>query len=161
MVVESNGEECDPLEAVAEVGKLFNDEVIPDLKDRLNALAGFLPIFESPGFEFGHMIVQPGRMSYYSFSDDALRFIEVCHDMKWIQPFDWAKWKGSSEASHLRDDPAALEAATPDQLQRLLTVLIRQDRFVEGTLGNAFESGFLVRIVRRATVLADKSINIE
>jgi hypothetical protein len=38
----------------------------------------------------------------------------------------------------LRDDERALAVATPDQLMRLLTVCIRQDRFVEGaSLGQA------------------------
>ena len=148
-------EECDSLNTVAEVDEFFDNEVVPALKDRLDALAEFLPRFESPDFEFGHMTNRPGTMPYYSFSDDALLLIRVCNDMKWVQPFDWGKWKESPEAAHLRDDPAALEAATADQLQRLLTVLIRQDRFVEGALGSAFESGFLVRILRRAAVLAE------
>ena len=76
--------------------------------------------------------------------------------MRWVNTsFEWVTWKGSSEASQLRDEPAALEAATADQLERLLTVLVRQDRFVTGTLAIAFESGFLVRILRRAAILAD------
>ena len=38
----------------------------------------------------------------------------------------------------MRDDERALAVATPDQLMRLLTVCIRQDRFVEGaSLGQA------------------------
>ena len=92
-------EECDS----------FKGEVIPALKDRLNALAEFVPRFESSDFQFGQMEVKPGIMSSYSFSDDALRFIRVCTDMKWVQPpLDWGEWKGSSEAVHLRDEPGAL-----------------------------------------------------
>ncbi len=40
-------------------------------------------------------------------------------------------------------------------MERLLTALLRQDRFVEGLLGEAFESGLLTRIVRRASVLSE------
>ena len=40
----------------------------------------------------------------------------------------------SKEAMRLRDDPQALAAASAEQLAKLLTVLIRQDRFVEGRL---------------------------
>ena len=72
-----------------------------------------------------------------------------------ISRFDWGAWTNSLEALRLRDDPAALESATPNQLQNLLTVVIRQDRFVEGALAAEFESGLLVRILRRAAVLGE------
>ncbi len=128
------------------------------MKDRLDALAEFLPIFETPDFEFGHFVDEPGTFGYYSFSQDASRFIDVCYEMKWVNlRFDWGAWMNSLQALRLRDDPAALESATPDQLQNLLTVVIRQDRFVEGALATGFESGLLVRILRRAAVLAEET----
>ena len=128
------------------------------MKDRLNALAEFLPIFETPDFEFGHFVDEPGTFGYYSFSQDASRFIDVCYEMKWVNLcFDWGAWMDSLQALRLRDDPAALESATPNQLQNLLTVVIRQDRFVEGALAAVFESGLLVRILRRAAVLAEET----
>ena len=150
-------EECDTLNAVEEVDEFFEVEVKPTLSERLNALAEFLPEFESPDFEFGHMEAPPGKMPHYALSDIASNFVGACYDMGWVQPFDWADWKDSPEAIQLRDDPASLESANPEQLERLLTVLIRQDRFVEGALGSAFDSGLLVRILRRVTVLVSES----
>ena len=151
-------EECTALDAdsaISEVDLFFETESTPRLKDRLNALAEFVEAFESPGFEFGHMASPPGTMPHYVLSEVASDFIKVCYDMKWVQPnFDWGAWKDSDEAARLRDEPSTLEKATPEQLERLLTVLIRQDRFVEGALGHAFESGLLLRTVRRAGVLA-------
>ena len=67
--------------------------------------------------------------------------------------FDWGSWLQTPEGAALWDDPAALAAATPDQLEMLLTAIIRSDRFVEGSIAGAFESGLLVRIARRAGVL--------
>ncbi len=128
------------------------------MKDRLEALAEFLPIFETPDFEFGRFVDEPGTFGYYSFSEDAYRFIDVCYEMKWVNlSFDWGAWKESPEALQLRDDPPALESATLEQLQKLLTVLIRQDRFVEGALATGFESGLLVRILRRVAVFAEET----
>lgn len=149
-------EECDNLIAIEEVDEFFEIEVEPTMKEKLDALAVFLPEFESPDFEFGQMESPPGEMPYYTLSPAALRFVEVCYDMRWVQPFDWAEWKDSPEAIQLRDDPTTLEEATPDQLERLLTTAIRQDRFVEGALGSAFDSGLLTRILRRAAALAEK-----
>ena len=40
-----------------------------------------------------------------------------------------------------------------DDLRRLLTVYVRSERFGDGTLENAFTSGMLTAIIRRAAVL--------
>ena len=148
-------EECDSMDAVEQVDNFLTFEVVPPLKDRLDALVEFLERFESPTFEFGQSTATPGRMPFFSYSDEASRFIQVCYDMKWVHPFDWGEWMRSSEAVRLRDEPGALESATPDQLQRLLTTVIRQDRFVDGAVAGAYKSGLLIRILRRAAVLAE------
>ena len=124
------------------------------LQERLDALAGFAREFESPDFSFGRIVSNPGSMPHYELSPVAIRFVDTCYKAGWIQPLDWVEWKRTPEAARLRDDPAALEEATPEQLGRLLTVLIRQERFVEGALGSAFKSGLLTGIVRRIAVLA-------
>ena len=119
--------------------------------ESMQALAEFLPKFEAPGFEFGDW-----ESGWFSPSRDALDFISACYELGWMKPnFDWPTWMGTEEASRLRDDSAALEQATPEQLSRVLTVLIRQDRFCDGALGAAFESGLLVGIVRRIADMAD------
>ena len=133
------------------------EEEVPTPKERLDALAAFLPKFEKPSFEFGRMESPPGVMPYYTLSPLASCFVKTCYEMDWVKPFEWAEWKDSPEAVRLRDDPSALEKATFEQLSRLLTVVIRQDRFVEGALGSTFESGLLSGILRRAAVLATDS----
>jgi len=81
-----------------------------------------------------------------------MSFVPAAYKFGWVLwgEFDWAEWMKTQEAQRLRDDREALSRATPDQLARLLTVLIRQDRFVEGALQSAFESGLLTRILERA-----------
>jgi hypothetical protein len=59
----------------------------------------------------------------------------------------------------LRDDPNALKNATPEQLAKLLTVLIRQERFCDGVLNSAFKSGLLTGILERVAVLLEESIS--
>src|SRR6266699_5935221 len=79
---------------------------------------------------------------------EAMSFIEATYKFGWVlwPEFDWIEWKHTPEAMQLRDGPEALSKATPEQLARLLTVLIRQDRFVESALQSAFESGILTRV---------------
>ena len=111
----------------------------------LRALAEFLPKFEAVC-----------RLEDSQSFDLISGFHETCYRIGWVlyPGFDWSAWKFSPEATRLHDDPAVLEQATIEQLQKLLTYLSRQDRFCQGTLDSAFKSGLLVRILRRIAALA-------
>jgi len=81
-------------------------------------------------------------------------FEQIAYGLGWvILDFDWPTWKQTPEAISLRDDDQALAQATPEQLARLLTVCIRQDRFCEDALESAFESELLTRILERAAAI--------
>jgi hypothetical protein len=132
----------------------------PSLTERLGQLAAFLPIFEDSGFSFGLWIggkpMPHGQLHMPTFvpSDPAEAFVRMAHDMGWVLPdLDWKSWKSGAEARELLNNPETLARATPEQLAMLLTILIRQDRFVEDSLAQAFDSGFLVDILRRADAL--------
>jgi hypothetical protein len=128
----------------------------------LHALVSFLSEVERPDFKAGD--VAPSReeapgvwtMPYVRYSDTVEKLVQAAYDHGLVlRDFDWAKWASTKVARSLRDDEATLAAATPEQLARLLTVLIRQDRFAEGTLLDAFESGLILRILRRAAKLCE------
>lgn len=129
------------------------------LAARLRGIVAFLPEFERADFHFGHWV--PSRqdaeglteMGYYHLSDRGAAFVEAAYDHGWVIPFAWSDWKGTPEAERLRDDRTALSHASVAQIERLLTTLIRQDRFAEGTLGEAFKAGLLTSILRRAAQL--------
>ncbi len=127
----------------------------PTLQQRLRELAAFLPQFEQPGFCFGDWDYPEGSsLPWYSFSRVTNEYIEAAYDLEWVRlDFDWPTWMETPEAIQLRDDAGALSRATPEQLSRLLTVLIRQDRYCDGALADAFESGLLTAICRRAAQL--------
>jgi hypothetical protein len=132
--------------------------------ERLKALARFLPEFERPGFKAGEMRgddeIEPNvfSMPFCCYGDVVQSFIETAYQHGWVsKDFEWPEWAQSDEAARLRDDQRNVDSATEEQLARLLTVCIRQDRFVEGALLDAFESGLILRIVRRAAALADGS----
>jgi hypothetical protein len=136
----------------------------PTLKHRLHCLAAFLPIFEQPDFTFGSWSGsnegEPNviTMPYFMFSRDANAFVQSAYDLGWVQRgFNWPEWTHTPEARDLRDDPKKMTRATPDQLSRLLTVIIRQERFCEGSIESAFESGLLTAICRRAAHLESET----
>ena len=132
----------------------------PRLPDRpcfdratLRTLAAFRPRFEAPGFEFGRWNMRgfPG----FDLDPAASAFVTACYRAGWVQSMSWSRWQRTGEARRLVSDPAALERADPDQLSRLLTLLIRRDRFVEGSLAGAFRDGVILRILRRIEMLAN------
>jgi hypothetical protein len=135
-------------------------QVPAQLVEKLRGIVAFLPRFQAPDFKFGHWTKppsdQPGVtiLPYFSLSEVAGSFEQKAYDLGWVmRDFDWPTWKQTREAETLRDDVQALAQATPEQLARLFTVCIRQDRLCEGALEAAFKSGLLTRILERAAVI--------
>ena len=126
-------------------------------------VAGTLPILEAPDFSAGHWDGGERRpdgsmtVPYFELSEDAMAVLRSIGASALVQPFDWMTWAGTPEAQALRNDRAALAAAAAAQLGKLLTMLVREDRFVEGALGESFESGLIAAIARRAAVLAART----
>ncbi|WP_172122502.1 DUF6508 domain-containing protein [Devosia sp. 919] len=142
--------------------KALSDNLVG--RGKLERLASFLPTFSANGFVFGSWTQlrseEHGAMILpsYMLEPAALAFVETCYADGWInQNFDWVSWKETSEASALRDDPTTLASASASQIAQLLTVLVRQDRFSEGTLDWAFQTGLLSNILSRVSELAGLS----
>lgn len=123
------------------------------------ALLEFLPVFEagvrSPGLR------PEGQNAYapYSSEDEAgSAFEKAAYAAGCVRPdVGWTEWVHTAEARALRDDPAVLAQASHDQLEHLLTAIIRSNRFSMGA--SVFDSGqcsLILDILRRAKVLAEE-----
>ncbi len=130
----------------------------------LRAIARFLPDLERPDFRAGEVSggeqTEPGvfNMPFVEHSPVVNALVETAYQHGLIlQDFDWRQWKQSSEAQKLRDNSDQLSEATAEQLCRLLTVVVRSDRLVDGALLDAFASGLILRIVRRTAALVDQN----
>lgn len=132
------------------------DALKPITDDGLRVLAGWAPILTSPDFDIGHWVVsEPDedgvtQMPWFDYSPDALRLMAEVAGAGFVQPFDWMTWMGSPDAKVLVADPGRVAAVDADDLRRLLTAIVRGDRFMEGNVAGAFESGMLLAIARRA-----------
>ena len=124
----------------------------------LRRIARHLPVFEAPGFRFGDWAPTETdadgvmTMPWYALSPEAEAFLADLGG--WITPFDWRTWASTPEGQALLGHPDAVASASAEDLQKLLTLYVRSERFGEGTLENAFTSGMLTAIMRRAGVLA-------
>lgn len=129
--------------------------------ERLDALAAVLPALEAPDADFGRwepMARGPDgtyHLPYFVRGPLCDAFTGAVVGGGWLMVgFDWSTWARTDEAQALWKDPDAMARATPVQLARFLTALLRSERFSEGTLEENYQSGLLARIARRAAALA-------
>jgi len=130
-------------------------------RDRLLRLARWGDEFARPGFSFGEWV--PARkdeagvihMGWYEQNEVAVRFVGDMYQLGFVHAFDWMTWLGTPEGKRFRRGPEAVATAGADDLARLLTAIIRGERFSDGELAGAHESGILLAIARRAGELAE------
>ncbi len=138
----------------------MNEDQAVHMNPDLTALAPFAETFAAPGFSFGEWAggqpMEGGaiQMPFFAMSEPAQAFVTAAYDGGWVRSdFSWTDWHGGEEATRLQREPGAVEAASIRQLSKLLTTFIRGDRFSEGALAGAFESGLLTRVLRRVAEL--------
>ena len=119
---------------------------------RLRAVADFAEVFVRPGFVAGEWSTEPGVMPWFSPAAEVSAFEAAAYRAGLVFPFDWAGW--ADEGARLLESPAALEAIDLETVPKLVTMMIRQNRFVEGSLGAHVENGAVTAVLRRLAVLA-------
>lgn len=126
---------------------------------RLRRLADLGPIFRDPATLFGTWQgatgkgtdLEPFTSPWFKTSAVGDRFFQTLYDAGWILPdFDWPQWIQGPEGQRLWADREAIGSADEEQLAKLLTALVRSDRFSEGTLAKAYNDKVLLSIVERA-----------
>ena len=110
------------------------------LVKRLTAIATFLPAFQE-GKDLSSLA----------------QFVDAAYANNWVSSdINWVEWIKTDESKKLRDDPTALAKASEHDLTCLLTTLIRQERFCEGSLEVAYNSGLITGILQRAASMLDE-----
>jgi Family of unknown function (DUF6508) len=118
----------------------MNNQPELSLVKRLTAIAAFLPAFKE------------GKDK-----SSLNQFVNASYANNWVSSdINWGEWMQTDEAKKLRDDPTVLAKASEYDLACLLTTLIRQERFCEGSLEGAVDSGLLTGILQRAASMLDE-----
>jgi hypothetical protein len=79
----------------------------------------------------------------------------MVYEAGWVVPnFDWQNWM-QNDGNRLWSEPAALASASESDLAKLLTALVREERFADGTLEEAIANGLLLAAALRAEALLD------
>jgi hypothetical protein len=132
----------------------------------LRRLGAWADRFADPAFSIGTWT--PSRtdddgvthLGWFNISELGQAFVSEMYELDWVHGFDWKHWLATRDGQHLTRHPEAVAAASSDDLGKLLTAIIRSERFGDGQIEGAFESGRLLAIARRAQELAGTSTRL-
>ncbi len=97
------------------------------------------------------LITLPG----FEFTPSAESFHQYCYENGWIlKDFAWPAWSKSPAGARLLEDPELIASADVKTLSRLLTVILRSERFTEGAIAGYWFRGTIPAILRRAAELS-------
>lgn len=90
-------------------------------------------------------------MPYCVLGSTEREFLKLVYRMRLVIPFDWGKW---SEGRRLvRQDVSGLDLLT---LLKLMTAIVRNDRYCEGALHSAMSNGVMLGILKAMKVRVEK-----
>ena len=128
---------------------------------RLHRLAAFearLSDPDDPAYENVPAIYEDGEMVQMPWWDARPVGMELLRSLRedgWLRPFNWIAWSSTPRGSKLLGSLDGLDDANEEELVRILTTLVRQDRFFDGALASAIQGGYVPHVCRRAGELAD------
>jgi hypothetical protein len=85
------------------------------------------------------------HVPYAVYSAATDRVVQALYRLGAIVPFNWPEWDGARAYR----GPRALDAAPVADAVRMLTAIVRADRFTEGTIGATLADGTFPAALRR------------
>ncbi len=120
-------------------------------KDDWTKLFSLIPKIEEAD-SFGKMAggdeISPGtvEMPYWDWSDITQSFVKTAYELNIVLNFDWGEWpEGKAMLQNESQDFDNLDLVA---LCKLLTTIIRADRFSDGYLISRFENGTILKIIK-------------
>ena len=77
-------------------------------------------------------------------------FVSFMYENKLVIPFDWSHWQEGRDWYALSGD-SKYDGLDVEMALKLMTAIIRNDRFNEGALVRAFEDGSFPKIIQKLT----------
>jgi hypothetical protein len=97
------------------------------------------------------LIILPG----FEFTPSADSFHQYCYEDGWIlRDFGWPAWSKSPAGARLLEHPELIASADVKTLSRLLTVILRSERFTDGAIAGYWSRGTIPAIFCRAAELS-------
>lgn len=127
---------------------------------QVKALTHFIEPFESTGFRFStYSPPVQDKDGYWCSGHNAVSltgdaFVQALIDNGWgTVNFDWPTFVNGPEYRGLVKAPDGFDDATSEQIAKVITSILRRDRFADGWLTSAFEDGTVLRMLKRLKVI--------
>lgn len=127
----------------------------------LRKIAAFAPLLAAPDFvagEWAEVTRSPDgvlSLPWFRLSETASAFVAAISTEDVASHYLAVKdAEARASLTRLAQDSAAMADASVEQLGWVLTYQMRSERFVEGSLAQAFDTGLMRAIATRAAVLA-------
>lgn len=130
----------------------MNEE--PTREDLLAVLA-YARRFDETDFVAGEWVSPETReggalqVGYWRPSEDVARWQAALYEHQVVLKFDWTDPEWTRQMRRYAGDQSLLEGARLLTIRKVLTTLVRADRFCEGTFAQAFERGVPQAAMRR------------
>jgi len=97
-------------------------------------------------------------LSFPLYEEDKIiqKFRDIAYNLKIVIPFNWMKWKEGEELYNRNIEYLDLDIIT---LCKLITAIIRNDRFCEGFLIDAFENRKILKLLYAIKAKFDEDRN--
>jgi hypothetical protein len=114
-------------------------------QDQWNTLFAMIPEIENSDY-FGEILFKDGIIYPATWPEIVNRFHEYVYEIGLVVDFDWPHWdEGKRILSKKVEDLSKHSTIT---LCKLLTAIVRSDRYVEGNLIAYFKNGTILSILR-------------
>ena len=112
-----------------------------DLIQEIDSSDKFYEIVESKKNEDGVI-----SMPYFKTSETIDKFLKIVHNLPLMVVFDWSGWEeGTNMINDIDFDYDKIDIPTKC---KIITAIVRKDRFCEGTIASAFEDGLILKILK-------------
>lgn len=134
-------------------------------REDVSAVLTFSRSLLEPGFVAGEWVSPPsfedGVLTLASWlpSEEASQWERALYEHHIILSFDWAESTWTRQMGRYYADPSLLERVSLLTIRKVLTTLLRADRFCEGYLADAFERGVPQSATMRLVQSAEKDID--
>jgi len=123
------------------------DGANPNRPKQVAALLQFIPVLEHESFAPGTWQTKPGQVPWFEYCAEVDAFVGALYERGFVLEFDGLDW--ATEAQAYLDQPGRTRTADFLTLRKVVTVLVRSNRFAEGTLAKAFEQCVILAVLYR------------
>lgn len=134
------------------------EESVPLTKENIDKILEYLPLLEDKTKKFFVEAPQdkPGVvvLPAYLMTSIGLKLYEDLYKEGFVTDFKWVDWV--YEAGEYSAYDEKLSKADLKDVRRLLTIIVRQDRFCEGLIEEVIDSGLMLKILKRLKAIREE-----